>query len=164
MHMENTENPYSAPQSAVTSGRSVIDDEKRKMFSPTQGAMSAFFFGPFAGLYIVQNNFASMSEYARRQQSITYGVILIAAFLFITPFIPDFVPGVLFGLIYMLPTRAGIEKFQLSKAQILESEHYRFHSNWRVFGIGILGILAYLVCLIIVFIAYSALAWIEPLW
>lgn len=162
--MQNTENPYSAPQSVIASGRSITDNEKRKIFSPTQGAAGAFLFGPLTGLYIVQANFASMSEDAKRSQSITYGMLLVVAFLLIAPFVPDKVPGFLFGLVYMLPTRAVIDKFQLSKAQILESEQYDFHSNWRVFGFGVLGIMIYLVFLIVVFAAYSAFGWIEPLW
>ena len=161
--MQDTENPYAAPQASSADVNAVGSGVKRKLFSPTQGAAGAFLFGPLTGLYIIQANFSAMNESTRRSQSIIYGIVATIAFALLTPFIPDKIPGVLFGLLYMAPTKAVMDKFQLSKPQIEQSEQFIFHSNWLVFGIGILAILVYLVFIIAVMFFYAAIGWIEPL-
>ena len=69
-----------------------------------------------------------------------------------------------FGLLYMIPTRWVMDKLQMSKQQITDSEDYGFHSNWLVFGIGLLAIVVYMVIIVAVYLAYATLGWVPKLW
>ena len=162
--MQNTENPYAAPTSKTHDVPSTAEGEKRKLFSPTQGGVGAFFFGPLTALYLVQSNFGAMALYEKRTKTITYGAIFIAAFLLLSPFLPEKIPGFAIGLVYMYITHAVIEKQQMGKQKIVDSDMYEFQSNWLVFGIGLLGLLILTVMLMIILMVYSALGFIEPLW
>ena len=162
--MHDIENPYAAPTSKSRDSASSINGEVRKLFSPTQGALGAFLLGPITGLYAVQANFAAMGESAKRANTFVYGSILILAVALVSPLLPEKIPAFAFGLLYMLPTRMFMDKFQLSKQQIIDSLEYKFQSNWLVFGAGVLGIIIYLILIIAVYLGYAALGWLPPLW
>ena len=162
--MQDTENPYAAPTTKTHDVSSRADGEIRKLFSPTQGGAGAFVFGPLMGLYVIQSNFAALDEHAKRMQAITYGAVFVAGFLLLIPFLPDRIPGYVFGLVYMFVTRSIIEKHQLNKQQITDSASYAFKSNWLVFGMGMLSALIMVAIMVLVFFVYATLGWIEPLW
>jgi hypothetical protein len=161
--MSDDNNPYSPPQANIADHQ-MFGGEKRKLFSPTQGGFGAFLFGPLTGLYILQANFSAMDEHVKRTNTFIYGAIAILLFTLLAPFIPEQVPAFLFGIIYMVPTRVIMENYQHNKEYISHSDRYVFQSNWHVFGMGVLGIVAYLFVLIAVMIFYSVLGVIEPLW
>lgn len=162
--MNDIENPYAAPSSKSQENKVASNEKGRKLFSPTQGAMGAFLLGPITGVYIIQANFAAMGESARRGHAIVYGSLLILAVALLSPFVPEKVPAVAFGLLYMIPTRWVMDKFQMSKQQIIDSPDYGFSSNWLVFGIGMIGILVYMLVIIAIYLVYSALGWVPKLW
>ncbi|MGH8110056.1 MAG: hypothetical protein ACREO1_15215 [Arenimonas sp.] len=158
------ENPYAAPASKTHDVQSVAEGEKRKLFSPTQGAVGAFFFAPLTGLYIVQANFGAMGEHVKRSNAIIYGSLLVLAITLAFPFLPEKIPGTAFGLLYMVSTRIAMDKYQLNKQQIADSQQYIFQSNWLVLGVGMLGIFSYLLVVIAMFLIYAALGLVPPLW
>lgn len=162
--MQEAENPYAAPTSKAHDVALIDDGKKRKLFSPTQGGAGAFVFGPLMGLYAIQSNFAAMGEHAKKIQTLTYGAIFVVAFVLLNPFLPDKLPGYLFGLVYLFVTRAIIEKHQLTKQQIIDSEVYAFQSNWLVFGLGLLSSVILVALMVLVFFAYASFGWADPLW
>lgn len=162
--MHDIENPYAAPISKAQESKSASNGALRQLFSPTQGAMGAFLLGPITGVYIIQANFAAMGESARRGHAIVYGSLLIVAVALLSPFVPEKVPAIAFGLLYMIPTRWVMEKFQPSKQQIIGSHDYVFRSNWLVFGIGLVGIVVYMIVIVAIYLVYSAIGWVPKLW
>jgi hypothetical protein len=164
MNSDDTSNPYMAPESNVADARSITQGEKRKLFTPTQGAAAAFFFGPLAGLYILQANFAATDDHVLRSKTIQYGAIAVVAFALATLFLPEQIPGIVFGVAYMMLTRAFMDKYQHSKDAIASSEQYRFHSNWLVFGMGMACLVVYVVIFIAIVVLLSMLGFVEPLW
>jgi|GEM_PF-267805 len=162
--MHDIENPYAAPVSKSRDTVASINGDVRKLFSPMQGAMGAFLLGPITGLYAIQANFAALGESARRANTLVYGTLLIIAVALLSPFLPEKMPAIAFGLLYMLPTRMVMDKFQPSKQQIIDSQEYEFRSNWLVFGIGVLGITVYMILIIAVYLGYAAMGWVPSLW
>jgi len=162
--MQNIENPYAAPTTKSIDARSDSPKRKRSLFSPTQGAVGAFLFGPLTGLYIIYANFSAMEDYPRRLNAIAYGSAIILAVTLLLPLLPEKVPGMVFSLLYMLPTRYVMDSYQLKKQQILDSEQYTFQSNWMVFGIGLLGAICFLLLVVVAFFVCAALGLVPPLW
>ena len=162
--MQNTENPYAAPTARAVDVHSASLAKKRKLFSPQQGAIGAFFLGPITGLYIIYANFSAMDDHPRRMNTIAYGLAIVIGITLLLPFLPEKTPSIVFSLMYMLPTSFIIDKYQLKKQQILDSDQYTFQSGWMVLGIGLLCAMLFLALMIAVFFVYSALGWIEPLW
>ncbi len=162
--MNDIQNPYAAPSSTTQETKVASNGKLGKLFSPTQGAMGAFLLGPITGVYIIQANFAAMGESVRRGHAIVYGSLLVLAVALLSPFVPEKVPAIAFGMLYMIPTRWVMDKLQLSKQQITDSDDYDFHSNWLVFGVGLLGIVIYMMIIIAVYLAYAALGWVPKLW
>ena len=94
--MNDIQNPYAAPSSTTKENKMASNGRLGQLFSPTQGAMGAFLLGPITGLYIIQANFASMGESARRGHAIVYGSLLILAVALLSPFVPEKVPAMAF--------------------------------------------------------------------
>lgn len=162
--MQEIENPYAAPNANALENKSTSSGEVRKLFSPTQGAMGAFLLGPITGVYIIQANFAAMGESVRRSNTIIYGVLFILAVALLSPFAPEKMPAFAFGLLYMIPTRWVMDKFQPNKQQIIDSQDSIFRSNWLVLGIGLVGIFGYMLVIVAVYLAYAAMGWVPKLW
>jgi hypothetical protein len=164
MNSDDASNPYTAPESNVADARVVTEGEKQKLFSPRQGETGTFFFGPLAGLYILQANFAATGDHLLRSKTIQYGALAVVVFSLLTPFVPEKIPGVVLGLMYMMLTRAVMDKYQHRKDAIAISERYCFQSNWLVFGVGMACLMIYFVVLAAIAVLYSVLGFIEPLW
>jgi hypothetical protein len=164
MNNDDVSNPYAAPESTIADAPVIPEGEKRKLFSPTQGAAAAFLFGPLAGLYILQANFAATGDHMLRSKTIQYGAMAVAAFALATSLVPEQVPGIVFSVIYMILTRSFMDKYQHSKNAIADSELYRFQSNWLVFGIGMACIVVYIVILVAIIALLSVFGFVEPLW
>ncbi len=163
--MHEIDNPYAAPNSKPQEIKvAVSNGVVRKLFSPNQGAIGAFLLGPLTGLFILQANFAALDEPARRGKTLVYGMLASLAVATLSPFIPENIPAVMFGLLYMFPTRYVMEKFHPSKQQIIDSPNFEFRSNWLVLGIGLLGITVYMIVIIAVLLTYMLLGWVPKLW
>jgi len=162
--MQGTENPYAAPLANSMDVRNVEQTKKRKLFSPKQGAVGAFLLGPITGLYIIYANFSVIEDYPKRLNTIAYGSAIVIIISLLLPFIPEKFPAIFFSLMYMLPTSFLMDKYQLKKQQIIDSDAYTFQSNWMVLGIGLLGSILFLVLVLMSYILCSTLGLVPSLW
>jgi uncharacterized membrane protein YdbT with pleckstrin-like domain len=74
----------------------------------------------------------------------------VLALLVTLPLLPDSLSGASTGLTvaYSIATRQIVLSYQMSKEAIEQSPQHRFHSNWRVVGISVLGVVTFLILLI----------------
>jgi hypothetical protein len=119
-----------------------------KLYSPRQSTMAAFFGGPLAAVYVVRNNYTELGKEASARSAIAWGSLLVLALLLVLPFLPEKFPNTAIPLAYSLAVGQLVEKLQLSKEAIRESEQYDFESNWRVAGVSVLSLLLFLVLMV----------------
>ena len=72
------------------------------------------------------------------------------------PFLPEKFPTIALPLAYCLAARQIAKTTQLKKEQIEGSEEYTFESNWKIFGVGILTMLIFLILAIAVLFVLDA--------
>lgn len=84
-------------------------------------------------------------------QTLWWGCFFNIALLAAMPFMPQHFPNYVIPLAYSWGARGIAESKQLSKESIAESPQFRFHSNWKVLGLGV------------VFLLGTALLWIAYL-
>ena len=132
-----TDNPYAAP-TAVVQDRST--DEPVRLYSPTQVACGTIG-GPVGLIYFLWANFSALGKISSARKTLIFGAILVLGLIVLIPFLPENVPSSAFTIAYILIARGVAEKFQKTKQEISDSPHLVFHSNWRVFGFGLLSLL-----------------------
>jgi hypothetical protein len=126
--------------------------EVKPMYSPDQIGISTFLGGPLAGAHLMWANFNSLGkpELARLT------TIVSVATLFILAVIGFFLSGkhhggnLIFPLLVALGAKQVANSYQLKKSAIADSEEYSFQSNWKVFGITILWLIATMALLFVV--------------
>jgi hypothetical protein len=52
--------------------------------------------------------------------------------------LPEKFPSAPFTITYVIAAHHIAKQYQVTKQGIIDSPQYDFHSNWRVFGIGVL--------------------------
>lgn len=112
-----------------------------KVFSPIQAAAGSFLGGPLASTIFISQNFSALNESEKKSTTLIAGAIIIFALIVISLNLPDNFPGFIFTIATIVATRLMVEKKQFTKEKIEESEQLTFHSNWLVFGIGVLSLL-----------------------
>lgn len=122
---------------------------ERKVYSPLQAAMGTFLGGPLASVYFIKKNFTATSNYEGSSKTLTYGGALLVALLCILPFIPEDFPTLPIPLLFVFLTKVLIEKFQFDKDTIEKDHTLTFHSNWRVFFIGLASLIVFSVLIFI---------------
>lgn len=75
--------------------------------------------------------------------------VFIAFLLVLLVFIPGDYPNIIIPIIYSSAGKLLVEKFQLNKAAINESADFVFESNWKIFGLGFLFLIAFLAIFLI---------------
>jgi hypothetical protein len=128
-----------------------------RLYSPNQVACAAFFGGPLATVYVLWRNFRSLGNFPSETQSLIWGALFILALLGILPFLPEKFPNLVIPITYTIAARQMAETYQLSKQAIRESEQYRFHSNWNVFGISVGFLLVFFVLAVALLFGLAAL-------
>jgi hypothetical protein len=118
-----------------------------KVYSPTQVALSTFLGGPIAMVYVLKKNFEVLENKRAAQTTVIWGSLLVALVVLILPFLPEQFPNLALPLAYGYAARMVAEKYQLSKGAIVASDRFEFQSNWKVFGVSI-GLLAAFVVLV----------------
>lgn len=141
------ENPYSTPEAALVASPGNTDTGIVKLYSPTQAACGTIG-GPVGLVYFLWYNFRALNDERAAKMSLVYGALFILALIIVLPFLPDEVPGMAFTVAYIVTARLIVEKFQMTKQAIAESPAHDFHSNWRVFGMGILCLLVSIVVML----------------
>ncbi len=130
-----TENPYASPTANVVDRPTA--GEPVRLYSPTQVACGTIG-GPVGLIYFLWANFSSLGNSSGARKTLAYGALLILAIPAILPFLPDNLPNSPVTLAYILVARGVATRYQMTKQAIADSLRYDFHSNWRVFGIGML--------------------------
>lgn len=141
--MEDFKNPYAPPKSET--GFVPAKAGVQKVYSPTQGWAGTFLGGPLVGTYLLRANFAAIGKSKHARQATLWGVVLSAVILLSLPFLPERTPGYILPIAYSMTVRLIIERAQFTKNQIASSDKLAFHSNWRVLGVGLLGLVVFLI-------------------
>lgn len=129
------DNVYAGPQSDVrlkSNNTSVM-----RLYTPTQVACGTLG-GPVGLIYFLAANFGTLGKQELKQKTIIFGTVLLLALVLVLPLLPESFPGTPFTVAYILIAQQVASRYQMTKAQILESADYDVHSNWRVLGFGIL--------------------------
>jgi len=111
------------------------------VYSPTQVACGTIG-GPVGLIYFLMCNFKALGQEERKNATLFLGFILIVVLIVAIPFLPEKIPSTPFTIAYIVIARQVAEKYQMTKADIKNSALYDFHSNWRVFGFGLLCLAA----------------------
>jgi uncharacterized membrane protein len=130
---------YATPKSAVAekaAGKSPI-----LVYSPTQVACGTIG-GPVGLIYFLMSNFEALEQKERKKNTLLAGIAFIVVLIALVPFLPENFPNISFTIAYIIIAHQVAEKYQMTKADIMNSGQYDFHSNWRVLGIGLLCMLA----------------------
>lgn len=143
--MEETRNPYTPPKSEI-----LIAPEKHvpgvmRVFSPAQGSLAALLGGPLAGTYVVCTNFLALANRKRAWLAAVCGTAIAAAITFGHLEVPNASIGY-DALVFVTPAIIAwlvIGGAQFTKAQIVESTTLTPHSNRRVAGVVLLGLLIF---------------------
>ena len=133
----------------------------KKLYSPTQIGVSAFFGGPIAIVYLLKQNFKTLGDINNEKATIFFGAIFVAILMCLIPFLPDNFPNKIIPTTYTIITVGITSKYQMKKADIAESDDYDFQSSWKVLIISILSILAFLALVIMVGLSLEKLGYIS---
>ncbi|SDQ61658.1 hypothetical protein SAMN05216569_1827 [Pseudoxanthomonas sp. CF125] len=93
-------------------------------------------------VYFLWTNFKVLRNERLAKRTLVFGAFLILALLLILPLLPEEFPSAPIALAYMFVGRYVADKHQMTKMGIAASTGFAFHSNWRVFGLGLLCMLA----------------------
>jgi hypothetical protein len=138
---EEAQNPYAPPQSDI----SIVPEKRgpgvKKVFSPAQGALGALLGGPLPGAYFVAANFRALGKSGRALLTTIWGVAILLAVLLWHSRLPEGVLNYSIAIVYSAAAWAIIAWTQFTKAQIVASTKLTVHSNGRVVGIALAGLL-----------------------
>lgn len=109
----------------------------QRVYSPTQASMAAFLGGPLAATVAIAQNFRVLGNDRATGIAAVCGAAVILLMLGTLPFLPENFPNMLIPLVTVVITRTLVEKLQFTKPAIEANEALAFHSNWRVFGMGV---------------------------
>lgn len=99
----------------------------------------------------MRSNYLALGKADEAQKALLIGAVLFLALIAVLPFIPDGFPNPAIPMMYsVLATKIAIST-QPGKDEITQSEQYRLASNWGVFGLGILTMVASMVVMMAVF-------------
>jgi hypothetical protein len=139
--VEETQSPYAPPKSDI----SIVPEKQgpgvKKVFSPAQGCLGALLGGALPGAYFVTMNFLALGARKRARLTIVVGSILVLSSLLWHNLLH---PRLLYSsvrIVYPVAAWLVIGRSQFTKPQILSSRTLTFHSNWRVAGVVLVGLL-----------------------
>lgn len=116
-----------------------------KVYSPTQASLGAFLGGPIASAYFIKQNFSALNDEESVKNTNKYGSFIIAFLFVILAFLPENLPNMVIPIMTIISTRILVEKYQFKKEDILKSTELDFHSNWRVFFVGLISLVVFIV-------------------
>jgi hypothetical protein len=139
--VEDAQSPYAPPKSDISIVPEKLGPGVKKVFSPAQGCLGAFLGGALPGTYFVTMNFLALGAMKRARLTIIGGGILAISALLWHRLLPE---GLLNGsirIVYPVTAWLIIGRSQFTKPQIVASRTLTFHSNWRVAGVVLVGLL-----------------------
>ena len=110
--------------------------DKIAVYSLKQVFAGSFLGGPIALVYFLRNNFQVLGNNSAASKTLLWGVLFNFAILAAFPFLPKHFPNSVFPFAYSWAAGAIASAKQLSDESIASLPQFRFHSNWRVFGVG----------------------------
>lgn len=157
--MESTpQNPYAPPSSVVRdSESSAAISPNAKLYTPAQIRAGSFLGGPIAAVYLLRENFRALDRGPEARTSLVWGVAFVAALMGLLPFLPTRFPNYVIPLLYSIAAGFVADKWQLRKQAIVDSGRYEIQSNWRVCGMALLLMIAFIVILALEIICLVAL-------
>lgn len=103
--------------------------EKARVYSPNQAALGAFLGGPLASIVYLWSNFRALGDARGQRDTLIYGAVVLVALLATVPFLPDRFPNLAIPMATVLSTRFIVERLQVSKAAVQQSQALAFQSN-----------------------------------
>ena len=131
--------------------------EGNRVYSPTQAALGAFLGGPKASVFFIKQNFSVLKDGESIKKTNLFGSLAIAFVLAILPFLPENFTNMVIPIITIVSTRLLIEKFQFKKEDISNSEDLYFQSNWRVFFVGLISLIIFMIIAVSLILTLDAL-------
>ena len=143
--VEETQNPYAPPKANIWIAPEKQGPGIRKVYSPAQGSLGAFLGGPLAGTYFVCMNFVALGNMKRAWLAAILGTAIAAATTVWNLFVPDTMVyyGIAIRIVPALIAWLVIAVAHFTKVQIVESTTLTFHSNRRVAGVVLLGVVIF---------------------
>jgi len=139
--VEETQSPYAPPKSDI----SIVPEKEgpgvKRVFSPAQGCLGALLGGALPGAYFVTMNFLALGARKRARLTIVVGSIIVVSSLLWHNLLH---PRLLYSsvrIVYPVAAWLVIGRSQFTEPQILASRMLTFHSNWRVAGVVLVGLL-----------------------
>ena len=118
-----------------------------RLYTPLQVRLGSFLGGPIAAAYFLRENFRVLGKVTEARSTVVWGAAFIAGLMVLLPFLPERFPNYLIPLLYSYAAGSVAGKWQLQKQAILTSGIYGVQSNWRVFGLALLFMIAFMIIL-----------------
>lgn len=133
----------------------------KKLYTPTQIALGTYLAGPFAAIFFLKRNFEALGDEVFARKTLRIGLVLSFLFLTILSFLAEVAPSVAIPVLYLVPVIMVVKNYQMSKDEIRNSEAYSFQSSWKVFGMGIILMLAFYITAVIFLIILESMGLIS---
>jgi len=128
-----------------------------KLYTPLQVRFGSFLGGPIASVYFLRENFRVLGKVSEARTTLIWGSAFVICLWASVPFLPTHFPSYVVPLAYSYAAGSIAEKWQLQKQAIVDSGTYQVQSSWRVFGLALLFVLAFLIVGVVVYICLVAL-------
>jgi hypothetical protein len=132
-----------------------------KLYTPLQIRAGSFLGGPIAAVYFLRENFRVLDKVPEARATVVWGAAFVCGLMALLPFLPDRFPNVVIPLLYSIAAGSVAEKWQLQKQTIVDSGTYKFQSNWRVFGLALLFLIAFLLVAVVELFCLNAVGLIH---
>ena len=116
-----------------------------KLYTPLQIRAGSFLGGPIASVYFLRENFRVLGKVPEAKTTLAWGIPFVICLWALLPFLPTRFPNYVIPLAYSIAAGSIAEKWQLQKQAIVNPGKYQFQSSWRVFGLALLFLLAFLI-------------------
>jgi hypothetical protein len=128
-----------------------------RLYTPLQIRAGSFLGGPIASVFFLRENFRVLGKVSEARTTLAWGIVFIVGLLAVLPFLPTRLPNIVIPLAYSIAAGSIAEKWQLQKQAIVDSGVYQLHSSWRVFGLALLFLFAFLIVGVVVYLCLVAL-------
>lgn len=134
-------------EEAPTQSRAVgaPDQEVQRLYTPKQVQAGAFLGGPLAAVFYLWKNFQTLKNPGGAKWTLRYGLGFTILLILLIPWFPERTPNYILPFAYAWGAYYLVTRYQRSKEQIQKSPELGFHSNWKVTGIALAGLIAFAV-------------------
>jgi hypothetical protein len=115
-----------------------------RLFSPVQVSICSFVGGPMAAVFTLWKNFDRMGQARRARDTLMYGGVAIFLFLCVVPYLPDWFPPIIIPVVYTAVAGLVATCSQRGQEALKEFGAYQSEGGWRVAGLSIAFLLAFI--------------------